>query len=141
MSVDELSTLLSCSANDIKAWEEGKAFPNIMLLPKIASIFNVSVDYLTSGIVDIHKNYDQILNKVSKTDDVSLLDENVIKGVDKKNNSLIDYVIKNESVKIFSHLVNNNLLKYALNNKDIKDYESDLIYLATITNNLSMLRE
>lgn len=139
MSVDELSTILSCSINDIKAWEEGKAFPDIMMLPKIASIFNVSIDYLTSGEIDTHKNYDQILNKVSKTDDVSLLDEKVIKGVDKKNNSLIDYVIKNESVKIFSHLINNNLLKYTFSNKDIKDYEDDLIYLATITNNLSLL--
>ena len=110
MTIDTLSNLLSCSINEIKAWEEGTSYPDIMMLPKIASIFNVSVDYLTSGVIDTHKNYDQILNKVSKTDDVTLLDEKTIKGVDKKNNSLIDYVIKNESVKVFNLLINNNLL-------------------------------
>lgn len=139
MTEEVLASLLSCSTNDIKAWEEGKAFPDIIMLPKIASIFNVSVDYLTSGVVDTHKNYDQILDKVSKTDDISLLDEKVIKGLDKKNNSLIDYVIKNESVKIFNHLINNNLLKYTLNNKSANDYFSDIVYLATITNNLGLL--
>ena len=120
MTINDLANLLACSLNDVKNWEEGLSYPDIMMLPKIASIFNVSVDYLTSGEVDTHKNYDQILDRATKTDDVSMLDENVIKGVDKKNKCLLDYVIKCESVRIFDHLIKNNLLKYALNNADIK---------------------
>ena len=139
MTINDLATLLACSINDIKNWEEGVSFPDIMILPKIASIFNVSVEYLTSGEVDTHKNYDQILDRVSRTDDVSMLDDNVIKGIDKKNRCLIDYVIKCESVKVFDYLIKNNKLKYALNNIDIKNYQDDILYLALISNNLRSL--
>ena len=139
MTTNDLATLLSCSLNDVKNWEEGLSFPDIMMLPKIANIFNVSVEYLTSGEIDTHKNYDQILDKVSKTDDISLLDDNVIKGIDKKNKCLIDYVIKCESVKVFDYLIKNNKIKYALNNIDIKNYQDEIVYLATITNNLQAL--
>ena len=139
MTINDLATILVCSINEVKNWEEGISYPDIMMLPKIASIFNVSVDYLTSGEVDTHKNYDQILDKVSRRDDVSMLDDDVIRGVDKKNKCLLDYVIKCESVKVFDHLIKNNLIKYALNNANIKNYEDEIIYLALITNNLSLL--
>lgn len=139
MSESELSTLLSCRESLIKAWENEEEYPDIMLLPKIASIFNVSIDYLTTGEVSVHKNYDQILNQISKKDDVNQLDDDIIKGIDKKNNSLIDYVIKNESVKIFTYLIKNNKLKYAINNRDINNLTDDLIYLALISNNIKLL--
>ena len=51
MTEEVLSNLLSCSINDIKAWENGTSYPDIMMLPKIASIFNVSIDYLTSAMI------------------------------------------------------------------------------------------
>jgi len=139
MTINDLANLLECSLNEVKNWEEGISFPDIMMLPKIASIFNVSVDYLTSGEIDTHKNYDQILDRACRKDDVSMLDESVIKGIDKKNRCLLDYVIKCESIRIFDHLIKNNLLKYALNNADIKNYQDEIIYLALITNNLSYL--
>lgn len=139
MTEQELSTLLLCSINDIKKWENDEAYPDIMMLPKLAKVFNVSIDYLTTGEVITHKNYDQILNKVSMEDNPNMLDDDIIKGIDKKNNSLIDYIIKNESIKIFNYLVKTNKLKYAFNNKTAKSYQDDLIYLALIANCIDTL--
>lgn len=139
MTEYDLSVLLSCSEQLIKSWEDGSSYPDILLLPKIASIFNVSLDYLTTGEILTHKNYDQILDKVSKKDDPNLLDDDIIKGIDKKNLALIDYIIKNESTNLFSYLVNNNKLKYAISNRNIKNIEDDIIYIALISGAIKRL--
>ncbi len=139
MTEIELSNLLACSVELIKKWENDIECPNIELLPKIAKIFNVSIDYLTTGKVDPVNNFDELLEKVTKNDDVSKLADNLIKGLDKEYHPLLYYVIKNEALNIFDYLVKNNKLKYAINNADIKTFTSDIIYLSLITNNIQNL--
>lgn len=135
----ELASLLSCSIDLVKKWEANEEYPNIEMLPKLASVFNVSIEYLTTGKVTPVNNFDELLEKVTKNDDVSKLPDNLIKGIDKNHNPLIYYVIKNESIKIFDYLVKSNKLKYALNNQDIEDFSKDIINLSLISENIQNL--
>lgn len=43
---ERLAEMLGVSTAAVSKWETGNAYPDIMLLPKIAEIFDVSVDYL-----------------------------------------------------------------------------------------------
>lgn len=135
----DLASVLSCSTDLVKKWEADLAYPDITMLPKIASVFNVSIDYLTTGKVVPINNFDELLEKVTKNDDVEKLADNLIKGIDRQGNSLINYVIKNESVKIFDYLVKTNKLKYALNNRNINDFKDEVINLSLISENIQNL--
>lgn len=45
----ELAEKLGVTDRAVSKWETGGSYPDIFLLPKIADIFNVSVDYLLRG--------------------------------------------------------------------------------------------
>lgn len=135
----DLASVLSCSVDQIKKWENDIEYPDITILPKIASIFNVSIEYLTTGKITPVNNFDELLEKVTKNDDVTKLADNLIKGIDKQNNPLIYYVIKNESLKIFDYLVKTQKLKYALNNKNINEFKDDIINLSLLSENIQNL--
>ena len=49
MTEFDLSTVLSCSVELVRSWENEEAIPDINYLPKLASAFNVSIEYLTTG--------------------------------------------------------------------------------------------
>ena len=135
----DLASVLSCSIDLVKKWEENIEYPDISMLPKLASTFNVSIEYLKTGRITPVNNFDELLEKVTKNDDVTKLADNLIKGIDKNNNPLIYYVIKNEAVNIFDYLVKNNKLRYALNNQNINNFKDDIIYLALISENIANL--
>lgn len=139
MTEFDLSTILSCSVDLIRSWESGDTIPDINYLPKLASAFNVTVEYLTTGKTIPIANFDELLEKVTVNDDINKLADNLIKGIDKENRPLMYYVIKNESINIFNYLIRTNKFKYALNNMDVKNFEEDLIYLAIISNNIDNL--
>ncbi len=139
MTEFDLSTILSCSVDLIRSWESGDDIPDINYLPKLASAFNVTVEYLTTGKTIPIANFDELLEKVTVNDDINKLADNLIKGIDKENRPLMYYVIKNESINIFNYLIRTNKFKYALNNMDVKNFEEDLIYLAIISNNIDNL--
>ena len=46
---DQLAEALNVSPQAVSKWETGDSFPDIVLLPQIADIFGVSVDYLLRG--------------------------------------------------------------------------------------------
>lgn len=46
MTQEELAKLLCVSMQSVSRWENKLNYPDIILLPKISKIFNVSVDYL-----------------------------------------------------------------------------------------------
>ena len=136
MTEYDLSTLLSCSVDLIKSWEAELTVPDISYLPKLSKVFNVTVEYLTTGKTIPISNFDELLEKVTKNDDVEKLADNLIKGIDKLNRPLMYYVIKNEAINIFNYLITTNKFKYALNNMDILNFEEDIIYLSVISNNV-----
>ena len=45
----ELASKLGVSDKAVSKWENGGGFPDITQLPVLASIFNVSIDYLMTG--------------------------------------------------------------------------------------------
>jgi len=53
-TLENLADYLNISFQAISKWERGECYPDITLLPKIASYYNVSVDYLL-GVGEIPK--------------------------------------------------------------------------------------
>lgn len=49
MTQETLAKKLNVSSKAVSKWETGMGFPEITLLPKIASVFGVSVDFLLTG--------------------------------------------------------------------------------------------
>jgi len=49
MTQAELAQKLNVSSKAVSKWETGMGYPEITLLPKIAAVFGVSVDYLITG--------------------------------------------------------------------------------------------
>lgn len=67
----ELAEKLGVTDRAVSKWETGGGYPDIALLPQIADIFNVSIDYLLRGtpIVSqrfcanyVHNNYNEKIN-------------------------------------------------------------------------------
>lgn len=69
LTQSELAAMLRISDKTVSKWENGQGYPDIVMLPNIASLFNVSVDYIMFGekkgiafagnmLVDIVKNID-----------------------------------------------------------------------------------
>ncbi len=59
---EKLSEMLGVSTAAVSKWETGNSYPDIFLLPKIAEIMNVSVDYLLGYDSSVSKNVDKIIS-------------------------------------------------------------------------------
>ena len=46
MTQEELAELLKVSIQTVSRWENGINYPDVVILPEIASIFHVTTDYL-----------------------------------------------------------------------------------------------
>ena len=46
MTQSELASALSVSSQAVSKWENGRGFPDVVLFPKMAKIFGVSIEYL-----------------------------------------------------------------------------------------------
>ena len=69
LTQSELANMLRISDKTVSKWENGQGYPDIVMFPEIAAIFNVTVDYLMLGekkgisfagnmLVDVVKNID-----------------------------------------------------------------------------------
>ena len=63
MSQEELAEYLGVSTQAVSRWETSVSYPDITLLPLIANVFNVTVDYLLG--TDKLKN-DKLIEEVKK---------------------------------------------------------------------------
>lgn len=67
LTQQQLSEIIGVSIAAISKWETGATYPNIELLPKIANIFDVSIDY----IFDYHLNlYDNSIKVIENSKQV-----------------------------------------------------------------------
>lgn len=64
MSQEELAEYLGVSTQVVSRWETSVSYPDIILLPLIANVFNVTVDYLLG--TDKFKN-DKIVEEINET--------------------------------------------------------------------------
>jgi transcriptional regulator with XRE-family HTH domain len=66
LTQQQLSELLGVSVAAVSKWETGSAYPDIALLPRIASLFDVSIDYLFNLHLDAHDNRAMVLEKANR---------------------------------------------------------------------------
>ena len=103
MTQVELAEKLHITDKAVSKWEKDDAFPSIDIFPALATIFGVSVDYLMTGRQPEREIV--IMSKAevcAKEDDPSLLDEKMINSKDEDGKNILDYVVKYESLKVFS---------------------------------------
>ncbi len=62
----ELAHSLSVTPQSVSRWETGQAYPDVVLLPKIAKYFDVSLDELMLGLESSLTIYKKELNEASK---------------------------------------------------------------------------
>ena len=107
----KLADKLQVSDKAVSKWESNKGEPSIEFLPKLAELFDVSIDYLMTGkekedkFITISK-----LELSAKKDDVDMYRKLNIEATYKDENgkTIFDYVFQYESKKIFAYLVENN---------------------------------
>ena len=101
----DLAEKLNISDKTISKWESEAGYPEFTMLPQLANIFDVSLDYLVTGkkaepkIITMSK-----AELCAKTDDISLLNDINYKQTDENNKCLIDYIIQYESLNVFATL-------------------------------------
>lgn len=101
----ELAERLNVSDKAISKWESGAGYPEFTMLPQLANLFDVSLDYLMTG-----KNAEPKIIAISKaelcakTDDISLLNSINYEQTDESNKCLIDYIKQYESLNVFAAL-------------------------------------
>ena len=114
ISQEVLADSLGITVQAISKWENGKAYPNIILLPKIADYFHVSIDILFQGGMED-------ANEVLPDKTYELLDLNgnswdCIGDSEWCGTSLPDYgpfTVGEESLNLFGDLENKTVLEIA----------------------------
>lgn len=104
----ELANKLSVTDRAVSKWEQNQGNPDISILPRIAEIFNVSLDYLMTGAES--KKEIVIMSKMeycAKNDDPSMI-KTLPSGRDENGKSLIDYAKQYNSKKVLKALIDNN---------------------------------
>ena len=93
----ELAEKLGVSDKAVSKWESEGGFPEITQLPVLASIFDVSIDYLMTG--KMHEKEVVTISKLelcAKNDDIVLfnsMSQDVLFGSDENEKTLLDYVL------------------------------------------------
>lgn len=103
----ELANKLNVTDRAVSKWEQNEGNPDINILPKIAEIFNVTLDYLMTGIEP--KKEVIIMSKIelcAKNDDPSMINS-LPSNKDENGKSILDYVKQYNSKKVLLSLIDN----------------------------------
>lgn len=140
----QLAERLHVTDKAVSKWESEAGTPEISILPVLANIFGVSLDYLMTGkqpeaqIITMSK-----IELCAKNDDVEMLKNISLSQKDESNKSLWDYIVKYESIKVFSVLYDKGAFENIMFNvKDIKGHYllEDYLYMLIISNNIKSLK-
>lgn len=104
----ELANQLSVTDRAVSKWEQNEGNPDISLLPRIAEIFHVSLDYLMLG--NEPEKEIVIMSKIelcAKNDDPSMIDDSLSSNQDENGKTLLDYVKQYNSKKVLKALIDN----------------------------------
>ena len=104
----ELANKLSVTDRAVSKWEQNEGNPDISILPKIAEIFNVTLDYLMTGSEP--KKEIIIMSKLelcAKSDDPTMI-KSLTSDRDENGKNLLDYVKKYNSKKVLKALIDNH---------------------------------
>jgi len=139
----ELAEKLGVSDKAVSKWESEGGFPEITQLPVLASIFDVSIDYLMTGKAPETEVI--VISKVelcAKNDDVAMLDSINVDTKDEKGKTVIDYAKAYNSKNVLTAIIN----KYGVERIVSKNYRYDYsqehfeecLYFAVWTNTLKL---
>lgn len=106
----ELAEKLNVSDKAVSKWESGAGYPEITIFPKLAEIFEVTIDYLMTGKTPEKEII--IMSKAelcAKTDNPSMLDEINPYFKDENGKTLIDYIIQYESLNVYVAIRDKNI--------------------------------
>lgn len=103
----ELANKLNVTDRAVSKWEQNEGNPDISILPRIADLFNITLDYLMTGVEP--KKEIIIMSKIelcAKNDDPSMI-ESLPSNVDENGKSLFDYAKQYNSKKVLRSLIDN----------------------------------
>lgn len=101
----QLAEMLGVTDKAVSKWESGGGMPEIMMFPKLAEIFDVTIDYLMTGkapkenVVTISK-----IELCAKNDDVEMfksINKDALKNKDENGYTIIDYIQKYDAKNVF----------------------------------------
>lgn len=113
MSQEQLSEKLGISVQAVSKWECAQSYPDIELLPVIADIMRVSIDYLLRGSESVNNNADLPVNKFygdnagtnSKIGkEFDLPDDNVLRIIQFKGSTLLKKDNYDPKIKILLYM-------------------------------------
>ena len=125
---ERLAEMLGVSTAAVSKWETGNAYPDIMLLPKIAEIFDVSVDYLLSYDMTSKKTVEEIvaqaneLRRELKNDEAEALIEHTLARY--PNNMRLRFELARH------RFVNARYKKKAERDTLLSEAENDFLYIS-----------
>ena len=132
----ELAEKLNVSDKAVSKWESENGLPEISQFPALASLFDVSIDYLMTG-----KTAEKEIITISKAelcaqkDDVTLAEEVKDLPNDENNKNIVDYILQYQSLNVFKKLCEIDPLF-------IQRFKIlDAITLATLSNSLYLFSE
>lgn len=130
----ELAEKLNVSDKAVSKWESENGLPEISQFPALASLFDVSIDYLMTG-----KTAEKEIITISKAelcaqkDDVTLAEEVKDLPNDENNKNIVDYILQYQSLNVFKKLCE-------IDSGFINRFKMlDALRLAVVSNSLSIL--
>lgn len=130
----ELAEKLQVSDKAVSKWEKDDAFPSVEFFPALAELFGVSIDYLMTG----KKAEPQVVTMskaefCAKNNNVALAKEIDCTHKDENGKTLIDYILKYESLDVFVELC-------TINKNNITRFQIiDAVKLCILSNRLDLL--
>lgn len=142
LTQSQLAEELNFSDKTISKREKGGAEPDSGTLVKLAKIFNVTLDYLLTGVTTLTET--ESVSKIElacREDNIALLDGVDVEAFDDKGKNLEYYAKIYDAKRVLNYLVNYKIDKYAEKNKTSKTFhiaalpkdsnnEDDLVLLA-----------
>jgi len=142
----ELANKINVTDRAVSKWEQNEGNPDISILPNLAEIFDVSLDYLMTGksaeekIVTMSK-----IELCAKKDSPALLESFDLSSKDEDGKGLWYYIIKYDSINVFNTLIQKKKATQILNfnnrRLDSNDHIANIIYFLIVTNNLSEINQ
>lgn len=134
----QLADKLGITDKAVSKWEVGEANPDIALLPKLAEIFGVTLDYLLTGTAP-EKEVLIISPKemLIKTDDPKYLDK-----ISEHDLNFGD-IFKNKLVRTFAYLVDNGKIGHYFRGGRYNNYNGyikEILLLSLLSNRLDKLK-
>jgi transcriptional regulator with XRE-family HTH domain len=138
----ELAKKLNITDKAISKWESNLGEPSIEMLLQLSKLFDVSIDYLLTGV-----NREKIITmsefeRIAYEDNPDLIQKLSwsLDSPDNKGFTLAEYIYKYESKKCFVHMAKGQFSRLLLDNYSNKNFFTDFFKMSLITNHFDLLK-